>query len=245
MYYPSRAYQAGTRVLFLDDSGKPSERDTSKAVVVGGFSIPATDVPVLSRRIAGAKARFYPGRGDPGKWEAKATRTVAPNPWRRSKNRRFLAEARRILGNFDCTVYTASIDKRRLKHPMTLATTAPLQFQALVEHFSVECMEHSETGLIVSDWSNHGLDAHISQSVAGFVISQGLPLHPCVYYASSLGSHAIQVADLIAGIRRRVLEGDTNLGTLDRALADIRTLPQSTAAASHEGRPYINRITLI
>lgn len=213
--------------------------------MTGGFSIPAADVPVLSRRIAGAKARFYPGRGDPGKWEVKASRTIGPNPWRRSKNRRFVAEARRSLGNFDCTVYTASIDKRRLYHPMTLATTAPLQLQALVEHFSVECAEHSETGLIVSDWSNHSLDAHTSQCVASFVISRGLPVHPCVYYASSLGSHAIQVADLIAGIRRRVLEGDTNLGTLDDGLAAIRTLPRSTATPTHEGRPYTNRITLI
>ena len=237
--------RAGTRVLFLDDSGKPSALDGSKAVVVGGFSIPSADVLVLSRRIAGAKARFYPRRGDPGKWEVKATRTITPNPWRRSKNRRFLAEAKRILSQFDCTVYTASIDKRRLKHPMTLDTTAPLQVQALVEHFSVECAAHSETGLIVSDWSNHSLDAHISQCVASFVISRRLPVHPCVYYASSLGSHAIQVADLIAGIRRRVLEGDTNLGSLDGALAVIGTLPRSTAATTHQGRPYTNRITLI
>ena len=30
-----------TRVLFLDDSGKPSPLDTTKAVVIAGFSIPS------------------------------------------------------------------------------------------------------------------------------------------------------------------------------------------------------------
>lgn len=238
-------HRAGTRVLFLDDSGKPSMRDTSKAVVVGGFSIPSADVLVLSRRIAGAKSRFYPDRGDPGKWEVKASRTITPNPWRRSKNRAFLAEAKRILGQFDCTIYTASIDKRQLKHPMTLDTTAPLQLQVLVEHFSVECTEHNETGLIVSDWSHHSLDAHTSQCVASFVVSRGLPIHPCVYYASSQGSHAIQLADLIAGVRRRAIEGDTNLMPLDNSLATIRALPQDIRVATHARRPYTNQISLI
>ncbi len=241
----SSTHRAGTRVLFLDDSGKPSMRDTSKAVVVGGFSIPSADVLVLSRRIAGAKSRFYPDRGDPGKWEVKASRTITPNPWRRSKNRAFLAEARRILGNFDCTVYTASIDKRSLYHPMTLDTTAPLQLQALVEHFSVECSERNETGIIVSDWSNHSLDTHTSQCVASFVITRALPVHPCVYYASSQSSHAIQVADLVAGVRRRAIEGDANLRALDNSLATIRALPQDKGVATHARRPYTNKISLI
>ena len=128
---------------------------------------------------------------------------------------------------------------------MTLDTTAPLQLQALVEHFSVECAEHGETGLIVSDWSNHSLDAHTSQCVASFVVSRDLPAHPCVYYANSQGSHAIQVADLVAGIRRRAIEGDANLRALDDALATMRTLPQDIIAATHARRPYTNRITVI
>ena len=49
-----------TRVLFLDDSGKPSRADGTKAVVIGGFSIPSENVPSLSRKIAGAKSRFFP-----------------------------------------------------------------------------------------------------------------------------------------------------------------------------------------
>ena len=236
--------QRSTRVLFLDDSGKPSAADTSKAVVIGGFSIPSQNVRLLDRRIAGAKARLYSGRGDSDKWELKARRTINPNPWNRSKNRGFVLEVLRILGRLDTTVYTVTIDKRQLHHDMTLATTTPLQLQALVEHFAVECSEHHETGMIVSDWSTHSLDAHASVCVATFVISRRLPLHPGVYYANSKASHAIQVADLVSGIRRRTAEGDTNLQQVDADLAVIRTLPRSVPTTC-AGRAYTNRIQLI
>lgn len=235
----------GTRVLFLDDSGKPSSRDSSQAVVIGGFSLPSENVPVLYRRIAGAKSRFFAKRGVPGKWEVKATRTITPNAWKRSKNRKFLAEAVRILSTLESTVYTVSIDKRKMLHPMDPTTVVPLQLQALVEHFSVECAQRLEMGIIVSDWSQHSLDAHASQCVASFVISRRLPIHPSVYYASSLSSHAIQVADLVAGIRRRTIEGDVALRKLDNELAAVRTLPVGAAIDTHAGRSYTNRITLI
>ncbi len=238
------ATRHGTRVLFLDDSGKPSYSDATKAVVIGGFSIPSHDVRTLHRRIAGAKAHFYPDREDPGKWELKAKRTINPNPWNRSKNRKFVQEILRILAQLDATVYTATINKRRLHHDMTLNTTTPLQLQALVEHFAVECTGRSETGMIVSDWSNHSLDAHASECVATFVITRKLPLHPSMYYANSKSSHAIQVADLVSGIRRRSEEGDTNLTDIDTELATIRTLRRS-APTTHEGRAYTNRIQLI
>ncbi len=42
--------------------------------------------------VAGAKSRIYPGRGNPGEWELKAKRLITPNPWKRSKNRRFVTE---------------------------------------------------------------------------------------------------------------------------------------------------------
>ena len=232
-------------MLFLDDSGKPSPRDTTKAVVIGGFSIPSENVRALDRMVAGAKSHFYPGRANPGEWELKAKRTITPDPWKRSKNRDFITEIMRILDELDCTVYTVSIDKRRLHHHMTLDRTMPLQFQALVEHFSVECKTLHETGLIVSDWSNHALDAHASKCVATFVISRRLPLHPSIYYANSKTSHAIQIADLISGIRRRTVEGDPNLQATDAGLAAIRTIPHSTPARTHTGRAYNNRIPLI
>ncbi len=232
------------RVLYLDDSGKPALRDSSDAVVIGGFSIPAESAPALSRKFAGAKARFFVSRGDPAKWEVKATATIRPNPWKRRKNRDLVEETLRILRLLNCTVYTVSINKKRMNHPMALETTAPLQMQALVEHFAVECAQHDETGLIVSDWSSYRLDAHVSQCVASFVLSRRLPLHPSVYYASSLTTQAIQVADLVAGIRRRVLEGDRRLDALGRRMAAVRTLSDNTKTTTHSGRRYTNEIVL-
>lgn len=96
----------------------------------------------------------------------------------------------------------------------------------------------------MSDWSNHALDAHASECVATFVISRHLPLHPGVYYANSKTSHAIQVADLVSGIRRRAEEGDRNLQQADSDLAAVRTLHRP-APTTHQGRPYSNRIRLI
>ena len=232
------------RVLFVDDSGKPAARDSTRAVVIGGFSVGVDDVPVLSRRIVGAKGRFFPGRGHPTEWEIKAKRTIPPNPWKRRKNRDFVAELVRILGQLDCTVYTASIDKARMHHQMGLRTTMPLLLQGLVEHFAVECAYHNETGLVVSDWSSHNLDAHASGCVASFVASRRLPLHPSVYYANSLTTQAIQVADLVAGITRRVVEGDTRFHTVGQDLANVRTLAGGTAATTHTGRSYTNWISL-
>ena len=78
-----------------------------------------------------------------------------------------------------------------------------------------------------------------------FVISRRLPLHPSIYYANSKTSHAIQIADLISGIRRRTVEGDPNLQATDAGLAAIRTIPHSTPARTHTGRAYNNRIPLI
>ena len=234
----------GSRVLFVDDSGKPAVKDSTRAVVIGGFSVGSANVPVLSRRITGAKRRFFPSRGHPADWEVKASRTITPNPWKRRKNRLFVTEVLLILGQLDCTVYTASIDKARMYHQMDLKTTMPLLLQGLVEHFAVECAHHNETGLVVSDWSTHNLDAHASSCVASFVASRRLPLHPSVYYANSLTTQAIQVADLVAAIRRRVVEGDTRLVTLERDLANIRTLDGGSATTTHTGRSYTNQIVL-
>ena len=105
-------------MLFLDDSGKPDLSHPSLGLVIGGFSVPSTRVPTLSRRIAGAKARFYPARGDPASWELKSSYIVKPNPWKRRKNRDFVDETIRIVEQARGTVYTVSIDKRRMHHPM-------------------------------------------------------------------------------------------------------------------------------
>ena len=85
------------RVLFLDDSGKPDLSHASGGVVIGGFSVPSSQVPHLSRRIAGAKARFYPARVNPALRELKSFYIVKPNPWKRRKNRDFVYETIRIV----------------------------------------------------------------------------------------------------------------------------------------------------
>ncbi len=80
--------------------------------------------------------------------------------------------------------------------------------------------------------------------MASFVASRRLRLHPSVYYANSLTTQAIQIADLVAAIRRRVVEGDTRLATVDRDLASICTLKDGTAGTTHTGRSYTNQIAL-
>jgi hypothetical protein len=207
-----------TRILFVDDSGKPDAAHQSGAVVIAGFAVDSDLYPVLSRRVLGAKGHFFPARGRPSSWEIKSTDFIKPNPWRRAKNRKFLAELVRILGTVGATTYSATIVKSHLIHPMTLATTMPLQLQCLVEHFDAECKALGAVGMIVSDWSSHQYDQHASTCVASFVASKHLNVHPAVYYASSHANEAIQVADLIAAIRRRSAEGDANMVRLESTI---------------------------
>jgi len=234
-----------TRVLFLDDSGKPDWSHPSRGLVIGGFSVSSSQVPSLSRRVAGAKAKFYPALGDPALWELKSSSLVKSNPWKRRKNRDLVDEILRLVQVARGTVYTVSIDKRRMHHRMTLKTTMPLQLQALVEHFAVECADYRATGLIVSDWSSHYHDAHASKCAGSSITSRRLPLHPGVYYANSLTTHAIQVADLIAGVRRRVVEGVGRLAQLDRRMAATRTLTGHPGPITDQGQIYTNQIELI
>lgn len=232
-----------TRILFLDDSGKPEAAHASLAVVIAGFAIDADAYPVLSRRILGAKKAHFPSRGVPSAWEVKSTDIIKPNPWKRSKNRKFCDEVVRLLSTMGGTSYSVTLDKRKMHHPMNLATSMPLQLQALVEHFDVECKAMSRMGMVVADWSAHHHDQHASRCVASFVGSRGLQVHPGVYYASSHGSEGIQVCDLLAGVRRRAAEGDGNLLKLDNELASIRG--SGVVGATVKGRPFANRISLI
>ena len=233
-----------TRVLFLDDSGKPDANHPSAAVVIAGFSIPADAVPTLSRRVLGAKSSAFPQRGQPAAWEVKAGDVIKPNPWKRAKNRAFASELIRIVGSLGGTVYSVAIEKAKMNHAMTLTQTMPLQLQVLVEHFEAECRFHNETGMVVADWSSHHADQHASNCVASFVASRRLNLHPSVYYASSLVTPPIQVADLIAGTRRRLVEGDTSLADFDRQMERTRSVASGRASATITGRPYRTKIQL-
>ncbi|HVE47893.1 MAG TPA: DUF3800 domain-containing protein [Acidimicrobiales bacterium] len=228
--------------MYLDDSGKPDTNHVSGAVVIGGFAIDADLYPTFSRRFLGAKGRFFPQRGVPQAWEAKSTDIVKPNPWKRSKNRNFSFEVARIVETMAGTAFSATIIKSRMNHPMTLATTMPLQLQCLVEHFDTECRALGRTGMVVADWSSHHHDSHASQCVASFAASQGLTVHPCVYYASSHSSEGIQAADLIAAVRRRAAEGDIQLTALDQRLAAVRVA--SPTGLTVRGRTFANWITV-
>lgn len=231
-----------TRILYIDDSGKPEQQHASRAVVLAGFAINAEDYGTLSRRILGAKKAFYPGRGLPQSWEIKSPEIIKPNPWKRAKNRHFCDEMVRLLRAMEATTYAATIDKSRMNHAMTLATSMPLQLQILAEHFAAECQELGRTGILISDWSGHQHDQHASRCVASFVASCHLPLHPAVYYGSSHSVEGIQIADLIAGIRRRATEGDRNVEKLDEILSEIRAVRVTRRTC--KDRTYANRISV-
>lgn len=231
-----------TRVLYLDDSGKPDVKHPSGAVVVGGFAIDADDYPTFSQRLLGAKRKFFPLRGSPQAWEVKSTDIVKPNPWKRAKNRAFVDEAARLVQLAGGTMFSAAIVKANMHQPLTLATTMPLQLQVLVEHFDAECRTLGRTGMVVADWSSHHHDQHASRCVASFAASRRLSIHPCVYYASSHSNEGIQVADLVAAVRRRTIEGDRHLYSIDRRCAAIRRVMCSRRTVM--GRTFRNWITL-
>ena len=241
----------GTRFLYIDDSGKPDAAHASHAVVLGGVSVDSSSVRRMRQMVNGAKRRYYPGRGKPDGWELKAATFVKPNPWKRANNRSFVAELESILRRCDATVFTATITKARMVHPLALTTTMPLQLQCLLQHFAVECAIRGDEGVIASDWSAHFLDAHASKCVGSFAAARGLPVHPFVYYANSAGCEAIQVADVISGTigesSRAMLTsgwpshlheqgGDEHDGDLTRCRT---TLGPRTPVV---GRPVIDRI---
>lgn len=126
-----------------------------------------------------------------------------------------------------------------MKHAMRLQTSMPLQMQCLVEHFDVECRERSSVGIVVADWSAHHLDQHASRCVASYTASKHMNVHPSVYYASSHSSEGVQVADLVAAVQRRCVEGDGSL----RVLRDtLHGHCQTGSGLTAEGRPFTNQI---
>ena len=151
----------------------------------------------------------------------------------------------RILERLDCTVYTASIDKRRGLHEMQPEAAMLLQLRGLSEHFAVECALNHEIGILVSDWSGKRLDAIVSRNLARFNARNELHLHPGVYFSDSVSSQAIQVADLVAGVRRRMLEGDRQIRDLAAAFEGVRSLPQQVEMRTHTGKRFSTSIQII
>jgi len=160
-----------SRVLFVDDSGKPDARHQSQYLVLGGVSLPSNEVSTFTRRVQAAKGSFYSKRGRPSDWECKSGDILKRNPWKRAYNRDFCSEVARIAGSVGATIYSVSICKSNMHNPMTLKQTMPLMLQALAEHFGAECNELRAIGLIVSDWSAQYLDEHLSKCVGSWVRS--------------------------------------------------------------------------
>ena len=107
--------------------------------MIAGFSVDADLYPDLARRVLGAKGTYFPKRGAPQRWEIKSGDLIRPNPWKRAVNRHFVDELLRIVSGLGITAYAVTIPKARMHHALTLATTMPLQLQALVGHFDAEC----------------------------------------------------------------------------------------------------------
>ena len=65
-----------------------------------------------------------------------------------------------------------------------------------------------------------------------------------MYYASSLVTAPIQIADLIAGTRRRLAEGDASLADLERHMEQTLSVPNGRAPTTISGRSYRTKIQL-
>ena len=55
----------GGRVLFVDDSGKPAARDSTRAVVIGGFSVGVDDCSGIESPDRRCQGSLFPGAGPP------------------------------------------------------------------------------------------------------------------------------------------------------------------------------------
>lgn len=205
--------------------------------------MPSENVATLSRRVLGAKRKFYERRGVPTVWEIKAAAYIKPGPWRRANNRDFVKEVARIVREAGGTTYSVSITKANTIHLKSPVQTMPLMLQALVEHFAAECRHLDATGIVVSDWSSHNFDQHASRCVASYVASNRLPIHPSVYYASSHATESIQVADLFAGARRRIDEGAGPAG-LEEVLAEVSAVDSAQNLRTFKGRRFNSHIVL-
>jgi Protein of unknown function (DUF3800) len=212
------------RLLYLDDSGKTDPNHNSRFVVYAGISVKDTEWTTLHRRITGAKARYFPKRGNPNKWELKSTDFLTRNAWQRRNNRQFCFEVVRILERSGCSVYSAAAEKARAMHQLDETWLVPLMYQRITAKFLDEIDESGDgTGSMVCDWTSYKLDHHISACVGSYAVSRGhTQVIGGVSYASSHSFTTIQIADLIAGAYRIWYEGGTRLNTLIAQLTGLQ-----------------------
>jgi hypothetical protein len=210
------------KILYLDDSGKVHPSHSSKYAVFAGFSLNHSNWHSFTRQITGAKARFFPGRGNPNDWELKSSDFLTRNAWNRAKNRVFCDEMLGILKKNNCKIYSIYVEKRNATKALSDIWVAPKCFQVLASKFVYELNKTSEQGVITCDWSSYSMDGHISDCVRSFVITRRLDnLIGGVTYGSSKSFAPIQVCDLIAGSFRIWLEGGHHL---DPIIDQLRSL---------------------
>jgi hypothetical protein len=211
------------RILYLDDSGKIHPNDPSKVVVFAGFSVDEESWYDLIRKIAGAKAKCFPERGSPNSWEAKSVNLIAPERWKKKKNRRFCNCVPLILRETGCYVYCVSMEKSKATDALVEEKFAPLAFQRLIAKFNQEVNAADNTGSIVCDWSTHQMDRHLTSCVTAMTVSRYMMrLRGAITYGSSEALPTLQIADLIAGAMRRSLEGAAELDELAGKFRELR-----------------------
>lgn len=211
------------RILYLDDSGKIHPNDPAKVVVFAGFSVNEESWHDLIRKIAGAKSRHFPNRGNPNDWEIKSVDYIDSNNWKRKKKRRFCLDIARILRSQGCYVYAVSMQKANATDVLNEEKFVPLAFQRLIAKFNDEVTSFDTTASIVCDWSTHQMDRHLTKCVTAMIVSRYMfRLRGGITYGSSLALSPLQVADLIAGTLRRNLEGHKELDELAEAFRELR-----------------------
>ena len=216
------------RILYLDDSGKIHPNDPTRFAVLAGFSVDESRWHALSRQIAGAKGKFFPGRG-PHEWEVKSTDFLTSNAWKRKKRRDLCDELMNILRKNDCHTYVVYAEKAKNQRNLSAEALVPLQVQRLLIKFHAELDARDTNGTVVCDWSTYQMDHHVSQCVQSMVVSRKLNrLLGGVTYGSSASLAPLQVCDVIAGTFRKSLEGEAHLADLRRQIEVLRySAPQT------------------
>ncbi len=200
------------RILYLDDSGKVDVSHDSTIAVIAGFSIAVTEWHRFQRQVVGAKAKIRPERGNPNSWEIKNGDFLKTNPWLRAKNRKLCFELVEILKRTHCRVYAASVEKSKIQGDASAERFTTLMIQRLVKVFHDELTDSGQFGVVVCDWTTHGLDQHISNCIISMTIAKQLQrIVGGVTYGSSHSLVNLQTADIIASAFRREEEGQIHL----------------------------------
>ena len=147
---------------------------------------------------------------------------MTPNNWQRAKKRNFCLELAGILRRNGCHVYCLSLEKVKAKDPLDPDKFVPLMLRRAVTKFSDEVLTYGTTGSVVLDWSTHQLDHHITNCVTSMTVVENLAhLRGGVTYGSSAALPPLQVADIVASVLRRSIEGQPHVMEIAKAFWDL------------------------